>query len=519
MSRHTGVVVTLVAAAAVMTGATVDAAPPAMSAPAAAAELPRAFEGGVELTLADGDLLRVWAADDGRTIWSRRRDAAAGAWGPRLPLLRTKLVRCIDVDARTANGAVAVLADCELGGGGDESSPSPRSRAFWSPDAVTWSSYELEGAAEEPGISPDGVNAVWPTTGGYVTRTAAGFTPHVLATPDRGEDATDTITDAAATITDAAQVSYLYAVTSTSPCRLVVLTRTGDAGPTRQDIPLPGDCFDTRIANVDANTAWVGDAKDAARRTVVTRPDFASPWSVTQVAPVDAPGLVDERGQLSTEFFTAPGLPLVALGSRIGRQVRAQRYDPVAQAWGPATTVHTSRTPCWWAESLLETPLAVLAAVLRCGDSNVVLTTRDGLAWRALRMGERPLGTSPDGRYVAVPGPTSTHVLSRELGVVSLPGGLTGRCDVVVPDGPRAAVQLLAQAGSRRWPTLLRRVSEAGTHRLGRYAARTPGRCSEAEPGYYLPLHFDMRSTRVDRGQSVRIMRRDSGWKVRINRF
>lgn len=512
MSRYTGLVAAVATAAAVMTVASVDATPPAAFA-AAATELPRDLESGVELTLADGDLLRVWATSSGRTIWSRRRDAAAGAWGPRLVVLRTTKGQCLDVDARTANGAVAVLAHCSTGGEGDESSPTPRARALWSADAVTWSSYTLEGeTGEEPGISPDGVNAVWPTGSGYVTRTAAGFAPHVLATPDREEGAT-------ATITDAALVSYLYGTTSGDACSLVVLTRTGDGSPSRQDLPLRSDCWDTRIANIDADTAWVGDVHDPAERTVVSRPDSGSPWSVAEVAPVDAPGLEDIDGELSTDFFTAPGIPLVALGSRVGRQVRAQRYDPAAQAWGPVTTVHRSRTPCHWGNNSIETPLAVLAVVLRCGDSNVVLTTRDGLAWRALRMGERPLGNSPDGRYVAVPGPTSTHVISPELGVVSLPGGLTGRCDVVVPDGPRAAVQLLAQAGSRRWPTLLRRVSAAGTSRLGRYAARTPGQCSEAEPGYHLPLHFDMRSTRIDLGQRVRIVRRDSGWTVRISRF
>ncbi|RYC14662.1 hypothetical protein [Nocardioides zhouii] len=514
MSRYTGLVVALATAAAVMTVATVDATPPATFAVAATAELPRDIETGVELTLADGDLLRVWAEDsDGRRVWSRRRDAAAGVWGPRLLVLKTTKGQCDDVDARTANGAVAVLAHCDIGGMGDESTPTPDARALWSPDAVTWSAYELEGeAGEEPGISPDGLNAVWPMADGYVTHTAAGFAPHVLATPDRETGAT-------ATINDAALVSYLYGITSGDACSLVVLTRTGDGSPARQDLPLRSECWHTLIANIDADTAWVGDVHYPEGRAVVSRPDAGSPWSVTQIAPIDAPGLEDVSGVLSTDFFTAPGLPLVALGSRVGRQVRAQRYDPAAQAWGPVTTVHRSRTPCQWGNNLIETPLAVLAIVLQCGDSNVVLTTRDGLAWRALRMGERPVGNSPDGRYVAVPGPTSTHVISAELGVVSLPGGITGRCDVVVPDGPRAAVQLLAEAGSRRWPTLLRRVSATGTKRLGRYAARTTGRCSEAEPGYYLPLHFDMRSTRIDLGQAVRIVRRDSGWTVRIKRF
>ena len=512
MSRSTGVVVALATTAAVLTVSAGDAAPPATRAPIAAVELPRDIEGGVELTLADGDLLRLWVSPDAHTIWSRRRDTAAGAWGPRLEVLRAKKVQCDDVDARTASGAVAVLADCAVGGEGDESTPTPRARALWSPDAVTWSSYELEGEAEEPGISPDGVNAVWPTQGGYVTRTAAGFVPHVLTTADRGEDAT-------ATITDAALVSYLYVPTSAGGCRLVALTRAGDAVPALQEVALPGDCLDTRVANVDADTVWVGDAHDPARRAMVSRADAASPWSLTRVAPADAPGLDEVDGRLSTEFFSAPGVPLVAIGSQRGRQVRAQLYDAIIQTWGPAATVYESGPRCWFGGNPTDPPPAVLAVVVECGDRNVVLTTRDGLAWRALPMGERPLGSSPDGRYVAVPGPTSTHVISPELGVVTLPGGVTGRCDVAVPDGPQAAVQLIARPGSRRWPTLLRRVTSAGTHRLDRYPARTTGRCAAAERDYSLAVAFSMRSTRIDLGQKVRIVRRAGGWTARVIRY
>ena len=105
MSRITGVIVALATAAAVLTGSTVGAAPPPApvrgDAPASRT-LPREIERGVELTLADGDLLRLWAAANYRTVWSRRRDAATGAWGPRLEVLHRKNLFCGDVDARTA---------------------------------------------------------------------------------------------------------------------------------------------------------------------------------------------------------------------------------------------------------------------------------------------------------------------------------------------------------------------------------------------------------------------------------
>ena len=162
MSRITGVIVALATTAAVLTGSTSGAAPPPPPAPASApgapgfADLPREIEGGVELTLADGDLLRLWAAADYRTVWSRRRDAATGAWGSRLEVLHRKNLFCGDVDARTSGGAVAAMVQCDLYGYAEDQAPVG-SQALWSPDAVTWSSYQLEGEAyDEPGISPSG---------------------------------------------------------------------------------------------------------------------------------------------------------------------------------------------------------------------------------------------------------------------------------------------------------------------------------------------------------------------------
>ena len=83
MSRITGVVVALATAAAVLTGSTADAGTGAAAPPTA--QLPREITGGVELTLADGDLLRVWAAEDYRTVCARRYDAATGTCGGRPP--------------------------------------------------------------------------------------------------------------------------------------------------------------------------------------------------------------------------------------------------------------------------------------------------------------------------------------------------------------------------------------------------------------------------------------------------
>ena len=510
MSRITGVIVALATTAAVLTGSTSGAAPapaPATDVPEVA-DLPREIEGGVELTLADGDLLRVWASENYRTVRARRRDAATGAWADPVVVLRRKRLYCGDVEARTANGAVALVAECDRGGYSEDQAPVA-SHALWSADTVSWVSYELEGEAyDEPGISPDGRRAVYPESGGYVTFGPEGFARHRLEAP--GQEYTTTVT-----ITDDAQVSYLYgANVSHARCAMVVLTRSGDALPVRQDVEVDDACQDRNFANVDADTALFGDFTDPASVTVISRPVAGSPWAVTRVAPSSAPGLVLDEGRMSTEFLAAPDFPLVALGSRRGRHVRAQVYDPVAQAWGPTTVAYRSGARCRWSDAGPEDAPAVLVAVVSCRDKNVALTTRDGLSWQALRMGPRPLGQSRDGRYVAVPGPASAHVISPERGVVTLPGGVGGRCDVVVPDGPEAAVRLVATSGSRRWPVLLERISASGAESLGRAGTPTPGRCSDADQFYDGPSSFDMISTTMDRGQIVRIVRRSDGWKA-----
>ena len=80
------------------------------------------------------------------------------------------------------------------------------------------------------------------------------------------------------------QVSFLFgAHVSRRRCAMVVLTRTGDAPPTRQEVALDDACQDRGFANVDSDTAWFGEYGQVSQRTVISRPDASSPWSVTQV--------------------------------------------------------------------------------------------------------------------------------------------------------------------------------------------------------------------------------------------
>ncbi len=512
MSRILGVVVALATAAAVLTGSTVGAAPPPAAAPTA--ELPREVPGGVELTLADGDVLRIWSADNHRTVWAKRRDAATGAWSGRSVVLKRKNLFCGDVDARTANGAVAVLAPCDHYGYYEDQAPTA-SRAIWSADAVTWSSYELDGEAyEEPGISPDGSNAVWPLYRGYVTRTADGFASHRLDTA--GQEYTVT-----ATISDAAQVSYLYGGSvGRNRCALVVLTRTGDAPPTRQELSFGSACTDSGFANVDSDTTWFGgDLTDQAFRAVISRPDASSPWAVTERVPADAPGL-EREGFLGRGFFTAPGLPLLALDSVKGRRITVQRYDRTTQTWGPATLAYdVGGRRCTWGDNWIAQPLSVIAVNLKCGGLHVVLTTQDSVTWQALRMGKHPFGLSPDGRYVAVPGRSQTSVISAERGVVTLPLPVTGRCDVVVPDGPDGAVLLTARGRHRGWPTVLQHSSPDGWSTLSRTRLPTfEPRCTKVRSSTYaLPYRFDLYSG--SKGYTVQVLSRGGAWTVKRSTY
>lgn len=519
MSRITGVVVALATTVAVLSTASSGAAPPApvdgpvQAAVEAAAELPREITGGVELTMADGDRLRLWATERHRAVVSRRWDAATGTWGPRRDVVRNDRVRCGAVDARTADGAVAAIALCDEGGYYEDTAPVA-SRALWSPDGVTWSSHRLDGEAyEEPGISPDGQNAVWPQHQRFTTRTSAGWSEQAVRA--RGQEYTVT-----ATITDAAQVSFLYGGQVDRRCPLTALTVTGDAAPVRQEVALGDACSsEADLVNVDADTALFGYLADPGQVTVLSRSDTTSPWAVTRIAPLTAPGLQQVDGRLHPRFVTAPGLPLLALGSVDGRAVLAQAYDPVAQRWHPPSTVFTSPRRCRWADDSTADPLGVVTAGLVCGRRNeVVLTTQDGTTWQSVRGRWSARGLSPDGASVAIASRTRTAVISRDRGVVTLAGGAPGRCDVVVPDGPDGAVLLTAAGRNRDWPTVLQHSDAGGWTRLGRTSLPTPPvRCRSARASTWeAPARFDIYGG--GRGYTVRVVERDGTWTVRRSR-
>lgn len=531
MTRLTGVVVALATAAAVMTVPATTAA--TQQAPAAGtgsaaelagltASLPRPVGRGVVVTLADGDRLRLSVTRDLREVVSRRYDATTSTWGPGQRVLREPGLFCGSVDARTAAGAVAVIATCDRGGYADDQAPTS-SYALWSPDGSRWEARRLRGEAfEEPGISPDGQSAVWPQDDRWTTFAAGtGFVTRTVDAP--GQEYTVT-----ATIDDDERVSFLYGGGARGEdCALQVRARTGDGPVEASSLDVPDACADVFFENVDATHVLVGDPGSPAYVSVVARTDAASPWTVTRTAPAYAPGLADystRRGEPAT-LLAARDLPLVALGSPDRHRFLAQAYDEASGTWTSPVDVVRTRSRCVFSGSASSEPLAVLVTGLSCRDgrrrSTVELVSTDATTFTALRRAPRtPVGISPDGAWASVTHGGRTTVVSRERGLVELPFGTSETCDVVVPAGPDQALRLTSDGRGRGWPRELQLSTAQGWARVSGARARVDprGRCGFVDRvGYGSPYLWYLAGT-VDLGLEVGFRQVDGTWTARIRR-
>ena len=466
--------------------------------------------------LADGDRFEVSVARNLRSVRGRRYDATTGTWGERTVLLRRRHLFCGDVDARAAGTSVAVIAECDRFGYAEDQAPT-HSQALWSDDLVSWRVHRLEGEAyEEPGISPDGRSAVWSQYQGYLTLTPAeGFVARTISLP--GQEYTET-----ATIADDGRVSIMYGAgdRSGSGCRLAVATRLGDDDPVRQELDVSNACGDVDLVNVDALTVLFGDASSPAYVTTITRPDQASPWTVTAVAPAEAPGLVTRRGRAGTTFVDSPGLPLVALSSVDRSTIDVQDYDPLAQRWGPLRTLTTLPGPCRWENAFSSEPFGVLVAQVTCDGRRKVLVSTDGSTWTVAAIARHPLGVSADRRWVSSSTRRSTSIFSRELGRVVLPAGATRRCDAVLPSGPDSAVRLTTPRSSG-WPSVLQESTTSGWRRTDTAVPRARARrdtCRRVQADLYETVPAYSFSGRL-RGTTLSVVPRGDGWKVRPTRY
>jgi len=477
------------------------------------AGLPEEVAGGVIVDLADGDRFKATVSRDLRTVWGSRYDAATRSWSERSVVLRKQNVFCGDVDARAAGTAVALIAECDKGGYAEDQAPT-HSQALYSPDTVSWRSFTLPGEAyDEPGISPSGTNAIWPLRHAWVTWTAVGF--NVVQRDLPGQEYTIT-----GTISDAGDVSVLYGGvrSPTEDCALNVLTVPVAGAETQQRLEVDNACADVDLLNTSATTVLLGAPDSPESLVTVTRPDTASPWAVTGIAPEDAPGLVRYRGRdtAATLFASSPGLPLLAVGSPNRQTFTAQAYDPVAQRWSEPRGIGKSIPGCTWGDNFIGEPLGVFALRLKCGRHQRVLVSSDARVWHDVGLNESPLGVSPDGQYVAASNQTRTLIFSPELGLQRLPLPTRAPCDVIQPVSPNTAIRLTT-SNKRAWPGRLDVSTPTGWERT-----RTPfprlrvgtDRCTHVEVELYeRPVSYGFGGR--TRAVSMAVTPSGDGWKIR----
>jgi hypothetical protein len=475
--------------------------------------LPEEVRGGVIVDLADGDRFKATVSRDLTTVWGSRYDAATRSWGARSVVLRKKNVFCGDVEARAAGTAVALIAKCDKYGYSEDQAPV-HSQALYSPDTVTWRAFTLPGEAyDEPGTSPSGTNAIWPLHHAWATYTAAGFTVTERDLP--GQEYTIT-----GTISDTGDVSVLYGDGRIEgrDCVLSVLNVSATGAESRQSLDIDNACGDVDLVNVDATTVLFGSPGYPESLVRISRPDTASPWAVTAIAPASAPGLVRHRGRgtAHTLFAHSPGLPLLAVGSADRHSFTAQSYDPGAQRWAAPVVIARTTDECNWGDNFIDEPLGVFALRLACAKRARALVSSDASVWRAVGLAEGPLGVSPDGQYVAASNKGRTVIFSRELGIVSLPLPLRAVCDVIQPVAPDAAIRLTT-TNQRGWPGRLDVSTATGWHRT-----KTPfprlhvgtDRCTGVEPELFeRPVSYGFHGR--SRAVSLAAVPDGNGWKIR----
>lgn len=478
----------------------------------AADELPEQVDGGVIVNLADGDRFKVSVSRDMSTVWGTRYDGASRSWGQRAVVLKQRNLSCGDVDARAAGDAVAVIAMCDKGTYYEDNAPT-HSQALYSPDTVNWSTFTLPGEAyEEPGISPNGTNAVWPIYQGWVTRTAAGYAVIKHALP--GQEYTIT-----GTISDAGDVSILYGGERArgEECMVNVVTVPAVGAETLQQLDVYNSCSDVDLANTSATSAVQGDLGYPESQVVISRPDSASPWVVSEIAPETAPGLVNARGRFtSTQFVTAPGLPLLAVGSPDKKTFLAQTYDPVAQAWSAAVAIRRTSDPCKWGLNDHTKSVDVIALQLTCGKHQRLLVSTDAEQWHDVGL-TSPLSVSPDGEFVSASNKARTLIFSRERGVVRLPLPTRARCDVIVPTSSDSALRLTTK-NKRGWPGRLDVSTATGWRPTKTNFPRLrvgTDRCIEVHAELYeqTTSYFFLGHSH---GVSLTVTPRGDGWKIRL---
>lgn len=495
----------LTAAALIPTtaGAAADPIPPRPPSPLAG--LPADVFHGQVVTLADGDRYEVTFAQQGRNIRGRRWDAATQRWGPHQVIFSDPDLRCWGLHARGAGNGVAVRIGC---GPAFVEEWDGHPHAIVTADTETWTSRRLPGYGWwNPGISPAGARAVWARGDDYYTWSAAtGFVRRV-ADPPR-----DVSEGEAPMITDSGTVTIAY---SDDSCSVTFDSYLAPDVPSRQVLAMPEGCNSVGVTPIDANTVAFGDPADEWSTARLTRPDEADPWVVAAIAPMSASGLLEDRynRDMAPMLLDAPDRPLAVVGNGTGA-LQVQLYDPALQAWqAPSTLVErTGGTKCRFRNDF--TPyLGFYSLALRCAGPDRVVTSTDGGTWTAIPMHAQQAGPNRDVRLLAIPDHTSTVLLGNGTST-TLPVGVDGACDVVVPIAADRALRLTSSRGRDGWPDLLQRSTTEGWRTVDRLEVPRSGICRRVYPGSFAGPQFAFQGP--GGSMRARFVEVNGHWDVRV---
>ena len=320
-----------------------------------------------------------------RTVQIQHYDATTQGWDAPTTLYRARgRVTCGAIDGRATSPTgpgVVLLLECDTPYY-DDQAPT-RSVGLVSRDGYSWSRTRLRGEAYRvPAISPSGTYAAWLVggTGRYVEWSAGTGFAKPVRTTYRHDSGTETLV-----VDDAGTVTVIGPEESGGVCAVGIHSRDLAGARTHTTLPVDPGCTEGDFENVDALTV-LGGGTERATQFTVARATVGAPWAVTRLAPVDAPGLVRygySRKRITTYFLysSAPGTPIVAIGSPDRHHVLVQRFDEATQSWGAQTQVYASGRRCQDAYLDLPTTPARYVAKLRCGRSRVVLVSTDAVTW------------------------------------------------------------------------------------------------------------------------------------------
>lgn len=478
-----------------------------------------------------------------RVVKVQHRLEGESTWSAPRTLFRGETVICGDIDGHASPGGVALILACDTSY--YEEDPPTKSRAVVTRDLVSFALRRLPGeTTTAPGISPSGEHAVWLAggNGDFLTWTAGeGFSG--LRSSSFDDDSGGEV----AVVADDGTVTIAGNTSVGRSCGVGLLAVTTSGAESEQRVPLapgtPGTCSEFSADAVSSTRVAAADPRPE-NRWVVGRDDESAPWRVVAGAPVSAPSLAswpaNPRRGIGPEFSSVPGQPLLALGSPDRRRIQVQSYDPTAQQWSPARTVYDHGFPaCTTGYEPLVRSTAVHALVLHCWakrradgeyppqsrdlltlprDQRRAVVSADGVSWRTVPVGARPVTPSLDRAQVAAPGNRATTIVSA-TGLVRVPATARGRCEAVLPEGPRGLLRLAATRGSRGFPARLQRWTGSRWRSVARVPVPAAGTCrrvvtfdADAPAGRFF---LDSTSTRAG---ALQVVRTDGGYEVRRTR-